>query len=102
MSNASARIFRPATLPPPPTANFMWLLAELNESSDSYRILSIEELNPAEEFLSEMERLHSLPKTWYQKPRAERLASIASYLAEVDRLKRKSGRGHTLKGGSHD
>lgn len=79
-------------LVPPPTATFSWLLADLNEVSSSYRILSIQEISPADEFLSEVERQYSLPYTWRRLPRSERKASVAGYLAEVEKIKKRANR----------
>lgn len=91
-------------LVPGPSATFSWLLGELNESSNNYRVLSIQELNPADEFLSEVERQYSLPHDWLRLPRSGRKASVASYLAQVEKMKkRKSRRGDARKGGkAHD
>lgn len=52
-----------------PTATFNGLLAALMEVSNSYRVLSIRQISPAdgtppEEFLSEVERRYRLPKAW--------------------------------------
>lgn len=79
-------------LVPSPTPTFSWLLADLNEISNSYRVLSIQEISPADEFLSEVERQYSLPYAWRRLPRSERKASVAGYLAEVEKMKKRANR----------
>ena len=87
-----------AALAPAPTATFNGLLAALMEVSNSSRELSIRPVSPAdgtppEEFLAEVERRYRLPKAWQRMLRPQRQAAAEAYLAEVEKLKRKSRKG---------